>query len=250
MKALGRALSAETLKTKRTLAFWLALGFPLLLCAMIFFGTIEGPISAKTAATERWFSYSGRALQLWAWLTLSLFTTLEVALLAGLDHAQKQWKHLYSLPVPRWTVYTAKVAGGGLLTALSSVVLWAGILLSGMLYSALFPDKAFAGPMPFAWLAGTLGRVYLASLLVLAIQTWISLRWQSFALASGVGIAAAIAGVFIMQGADTRVWVHYYPWLLSMFAEQGEARAILVGAVGLVVAGAVGCWDVTRRDVL
>jgi lantibiotic transport system permease protein len=63
-------------------------------------------------------------------LALPLFITLEVALLAGLEHGQDHWKDLFVLPIPRWTIYTAKLATAALLLALSLVLLGVGVLVA------------------------------------------------------------------------------------------------------------------------
>jgi hypothetical protein len=65
--------------------------------------------------------------------------------------------------------------------------------------------------------------VYLIFLVILSIHTWIALRFHSFTVAVGVGMAAAIA------------WL---PWALA------------VGILGGLALAVAGCWEVTRRDVL
>ena len=74
------------------------------------------------AGFKLWDAVFQNSLSVWAIFMLPLLITLETALLAGVEHTEKQWKHLLALPVPRYTVYLAK-----LLTAL--LLMLAGTLL-------------------------------------------------------------------------------------------------------------------------
>ena len=45
-----------------------------------------------------WLMFARASSVLWVFLMLPLFVTLESALLAGLEHGERQWKHLLALP--------------------------------------------------------------------------------------------------------------------------------------------------------
>src|SRR5689334_13780206 len=103
MPALFRALSAEVLKTKRTLALLVALALPMVVILMnmvIFLRT-----RSFEEGSNAWTYFVGNNLVIWGLLMLTLYITLETALLAGLEHNQQGWKHLAALPIPRTAVY-------------------------------------------------------------------------------------------------------------------------------------------------
>lgn len=97
--------------------------------------------------------------------------------------------------------------------------------------------------------AGARLRVFLIAWLMVAIQTWIALRWSSVVVALGSGIVAMVAGAMIAQSPR---WAPWFPWSLTAAAtaQGGDVpRALLLGVGGALVVALVGCWDVTRRDV-
>jgi hypothetical protein len=59
-------------------------------------------------------------LFLWCLLGLPHLVALETALLAGSEHRENTWKHLFALPIPRWTICAAKLLVGSGLVGLST----------------------------------------------------------------------------------------------------------------------------------
>jgi ABC-2 type transport system permease protein len=96
------------------------------------------------------------------------------------------------------------------------------------------------------------GLIYLGCWLIIAIQTWVSMRWPSFVVASAVGITFTVAGIMVVQSD----WGSFYPWALPglLINQLGKGDAytaeLLFGSLGGIVAALIGGWDVTRRDIL
>ncbi len=250
MIALIRALSAEILKLKRTLALWLVIIAPLIVVCLRFIDWTQRGEFYLYPGVNPWVRLTQSIIVLWGMLMLPLFVILETALLGGFEHAGKQWKHLFALPIPRWAIYVAKLLVSAGLIGLSTLVLWAGILLAGIGLRLLKPELGFGGPIPWLWILGLTLLAYLASWLVLSIHTWISMRWHSFTLAIGVGIAAIFLGLLASSTEVGRV----YPWSLPTDVVFGEGErlplAVALGIIGGIVVGMMGCWNVTHRDVL
>ena len=101
-----------------------------------------------------------------------------------------------------------------------------------------------------------------AVLLVLCVQTWLAIRWRSFATAMGLGIASTVVGIMLLRSLKNIASTPYGPPLASVFpwslpyviARQAtptlQAIALIVGILGGVVVAAFGCWEVARRDIL
>jgi len=251
--AILRALHAERLKTKRTLALWLAPLAPLVIIALQMTMVVQRQEYYRAQEiANAWIEYGGQTVFLWTMLMLPLFITLETALLANLEHANKQWKHLFALPIPRGAIYLGKQVSGMAIIGLSMAALYAYIILSGLALRALTPGLGFEAPVPWWDFFRYIALSYLASWLILSIHTWIGLRWQSFVVASATGIAAMIIAV-VMFESDWAVW---YPWtwagLVAYKLEEGEAMLtqLLLGSLGGLGAALLGAWDVVRRDVL
>ena len=117
----------------------------------------------------------------------------------------------------------------------------------------LRPGLGFHVAIPWGQLLKPVAMAYLASWLILAIHTWVALRWRSFVVASAVGIVPTVAGVVIINSE----WGNFYPWVLAGLIisgfNKGEALPLiefLLGSLGGVVAALVGGWEVTRHDAL
>jgi hypothetical protein len=201
---------------------------------------------------DAWIASSQNTYALWAILALPLFITLETALLAQTEHSEKHWKHLFALPIPRWAVYAAKWLTGALLLLLAQVFLGALIIATGYLARWLKPDLGFTALAPLDTIALTLGRVYLVALLMHSIHTWISLRFHSFTVAVGVGMAAAVSNIILINSSEGP---RYFPWALTVNAlPQMETAwlgyALAVGIAGGLLLAFLGGWEVTRRYIL
>ena len=250
MTALLRAFWAEMLKMKRTLSMRLAFIAPaavMVYCLFWFLG--EEPEPDHNVWIEYW--RMGRIF--WTLLMLPLFVTLQSALLGGLEHRSGQWKQMFAQPLPRWAIYMAKQLGVAAMMALSFVALMGFLVASGLLLRLVRPDLGLHVAIPWGELVWPLGAAYLASWLLMAIHTWVGLRWKSFALASAVGIVMTVAGVVIISSK----WGSYYPWAMPGVLVNGFSKGmsllrpeLVFGFVGGIVAAIAGCWEMTRRDVL
>lgn len=251
--ALLRALQAERLKLRRTLALWLAPLAPLVIVALQLAIVLERQEYYRNQdISNAWTQYGGQSVFLWTILMLPLFITLETALLANLEHGTQQWKHLHALPVPRGAVYAAKQASAMVIIALSMLAMYLYIVLSGLGLRFLAPGLGFEAPVPWREFLEYILLAYLASWLMISIHTWVSLRWHSFVVACAVGITAVVVAVVLFQ-SDWNLW---YPWTIpglvanSLEEGRGLGTQLLIGILGGIFVALLGGWEVTRRDVL
>jgi hypothetical protein len=251
--AILRALHAERLKIKRTLALWLAPLAPLVIIALQMAIVLERRKYYRTQeVADAWIEYGGQTVFLWTVLLLPLFITLETALLANLEHGNRQWKHLFALPLPRGAIYAAKQLSGMAIIGLSMAALYAYTVLGGLALRLLAPGLGFEAPVPWWDFFRCIVLAYLASWLILALHTWIGLRWHSFVVASAVGVAAMVVAVVMIQSD----WAAWYPWtlpgLVANGLEVGEEilPQLLLGCFGGPAVALLGGWDVARQDVL
>lgn len=217
MNALARALAAEALKLRGTLALWMCVVAPGLVVGIYVLQILTrfhgGAARTPPPPIEVWEMFVQSALGLWAFLMLPLLVTLQAALLAGLEHGSQQWKHLLALPLPRGVHFLAKLLALAALVLLSHLAMAVLLPLGGLAIAALLPAFGLSGPPPWAWLAERLALICAATTLLVALHTWIALRWRSFAVAVGVGMGATVAGFLIGQSARYGPW---YPWSLPV----------------------------------
>jgi hypothetical protein len=250
MLALYRALSAELLKTKRTLAFWLTLlaPLPIILLALINFMQDYDWLKRE----ELWSTLIHNVFVLWNVLLSPLFITLETGLLNALEHHNKMRKQLYALPAPRWAMYAAKQLVALGLIGLSNIALAAMTVSVGLVLRVLRPNLSFGAPVPWAPLLQSAVLGFLASCLIISLHLWVSARWSSFVAAMGAGIVTTVAGVVVINSE----WAKMYPWTLPGWVVKGNLQgegivmSLALGLAGGIVVALAGGWNVIRRDVL
>jgi lantibiotic transport system permease protein len=254
MKTFFRCLSVEILKTRRTLALALTVLAPLVIALLMFAMYLQHPdYYMKSAGGSPWKQLGETMLVYWSLLLLPLFITLEAALLGGLEHSQKNWKLIYTLPVPRWAIYTAKLVVLIGLIAFSSLVLLLFMPVLGSLLQTIQPAFGFDTPIPWADLLRLALLSYLAAWFLMAFHLWVSVRFPSFVVAVGVGIVATIFGMFLF-GEDI---ASFYPWTIpGMFSLDLAQRNITqwvslsigwIGSLPLIVGAII---DIQRKDIL
>ena len=230
--SLVRALHAELLKLKRTLAFRVIFVLPLLIALLQFLVILRTKTYAR--GFNLWQTHPTNSFQIWAVFMMPLLIALVTALLNGIEHSDKQWKHLFALPVPRYSVYFAKLIVAQGLILMSTLVLGVMTVIVGVAGTYLRPELASAGPVPYVWLARQVAFVWLASWLIIAIHTWISMRWSGFPIALGAGIGGTFFALFAASASLGK----YYTWLLPMniFVYSRFATALVLGIGGGIVA--------------
>lgn len=252
MSALARALAAEALKLKRTLALWMCLIAPGVVVVLYVLQITASTFPASRGTpdpAQAWHILCQSVLGLWAFLMLPLFVTLESALLAGLEHGDRQWKHLLALPLPRGAHYLAKLIALALLVALAFLALVALVPIGGWVLTWLKPAFGLAGAPPWEFLLRSAGYCYLASLLIVALQCWIAVRWSSFTVAVSVGMSATVMGFLIGQSER---YGHWYPWSMPMQVLAGKGQwldfVLVAGVAGGLAVGLLGVLDFRRRE--
>lgn len=245
-RALVRALGAEALKLKGTLALWLCLIAPGVVVGLQVLQLLVRE-NTRASAADPWGGFASAVLGLWSFLMLPLFVTLQAALVAGLEHQERQWKHLLVLPLPRAVHYLAKVAALLVLLALAMLVLVVLVALAGPVLR-LKPSLGFSGGPDIAALLARAGLVYACSLLMLAIQAFIALRWRSFTVAVAAGMSATVAGFLVGQSPT---WGPWFPWTMGMqpLTRNPSVETVLaVSVIGAVAVTALAARAFARRE--
>jgi hypothetical protein len=194
---LLRVLYAEALKIRRTIAWKMAVLAPGIVVVLAFFAAWQAPFSTinRFGPGQEWAALTRFCMRLWAILMLPLYIVLQSALLAGLDHVGGQWRSILARPLPRWTFYATKLTFVIGLAVAGSVLLALGIVLDGAILPHLQREVVFASPIPWGMILRNCAEVFGLASAGLAIQNWISLRWQSFSVAMAAGIVLLVLGV-------------------------------------------------------
>jgi hypothetical protein len=243
MSAFLDVCRIETLKLRRTLALWMTLVAPaavILLQLLIVTRVGDGP----GADIDIWLSFQKNALTMWALFMQPLF----VALVYHLEHASNGWLRLFVLPVPRWTIPAAKLGAVLGLVTLATIALFVLAVAATWMAPALNAKVELPAEIPWGELVWRAGRVFVATLAVVAIQNFVSFRFASVPLSLGVGIVGTFVGLF----ASSWKGGPYFPWLMGLHAIHGKeaiaARIMwMAPLLAVLVAGATIVYA-SRRD--
>ena len=237
-------LSVEIRKLNRSLAAVLAIAAPSLIAVFTFFNLMRGE------AAQPWEMWMVSAIAIWAFFMLPMSVTALTALVAHMEHGPRSWDHLRSLPLPRWRLYAAKatmvLAVVAIMSVLTLVLTWGGVALA----SAIKPDLTPTGPLDAGLYAATMGKVFLAGILMVAIQLWTALRFASFVPALVVGIG----GTFFSVVATSAKEGVFFPWqmpvnILATDAWRPTTALGLGCGLGLAVL-VLAVAHLSRREVL
>ena len=237
-------LFVEARKLNRSLAAVLAIAAPSLIAIFGFFMALR---AEKAAPWDMWI---GSASAVWAFFMLPMSVTALTALIAHMEHGPKSWDHLRALPLPRWRLYAAKAICVLAIVVLMSVGVvafsWAAVSLAG----AIKPQVAPTGPFDLAAYARVLGMMFVAGLLMIAVQLWVALRFASFV----PGLVLGIGGTFFAVVATAARAGVFLPWQMPVNMMASEAWRVntalgLGGGLGLV-ALVLMTVHLSRREVL
>ena len=247
MSGLVSMCRVEALKLRRTLALWMVVVAPaLVILLQLMLATRSG--AGLGADVDLWLSFQKNVLTLWAIFMQPLFAALVATLVYHVDHASQGWLRLFVLPVPRWTVPGSKLLVVLVLVTAANAVLLALGVFATLAAPLLNVQLELSPEVPWAVLVERALRVYVASLLVVAVQNLISLRFASVPVSLGVGIA----GTFVALFAASWKGGPYFPWLMALNVIHGKeaiaARVLWMSPLAtLVVVGATLIYA-SRRD--
>ena len=244
MKVLS-ALHTEVIKLKRSRALLFAVAGPLLMVVMTVLDTPDQPGAL----------FFGSIYNIWFILVYAFYAALIIALLFSTEHQNNQWKHLFAFPVPRMSIYLAKVYMGFLLVTFGQVVLFVASLLAIWLLG----DPT---GLDVLYNLKILSFATAASAGMIAIQSWVSMRWSNFIVPLAVGFVGAVVNIFAFtNGLAQKIWPWMFPSSINQAIEAIEgARATYEGwsaplllaismAVAIVVT-AYAVWELEQRDIL
>jgi hypothetical protein len=121
--------------------------------------------------------------------------------------------------------------------------------VGGKLLPILQPRFGIAGLPPWNFLFTRLAAMVAAAMLMVALHTWVALRWHSFTVAVAIGMSATVAGFLIGQSAR---FGHWYPWSMPVQVLAGEGKylqfVVVASLVGAVIVGVLGLLDFLRRE--
>jgi hypothetical protein len=254
-----RALAAEALKIRKTLALWLVSVLPAAPAGLQLLLLLNGS-NSPPGQVDPWLWLSFGVMLIWTMAVLPLFIALETGLLAGVEHGANGWKQLFVLPVRRGPVYCAKITMAVALVLAAHAMLCLWTVVAGEIMAAFRPDLNFTW-IPPKELLFFAAASFAGSWLMLAIHAWISLRWPSMVLNMGIAIMALVVNLSLVD-SDLR---RFYPWFLpaaltgeifkqlieqaTLAVPEQAVPSLVTSALGGTLVCLVAVLTLRRRDV-
>lgn len=235
-------LIAETTKLRRSLVLLVAATPPLMVFALGVLAVASGN------APEDWAIIIMAGSAVWGYFLLPMSVIGVTALIAQVEHGPGTWSHTLALPAPRWQIFLAKaLVSTGLLAVMSLAVALASYA-STTVGLMLNPELTMTGAFDTHLALRLYGLMFVAGLLVMAIQWTLAMRFRSFAVPVSVGIG----GTFVAVAATSAQAGLYFPWLMPvnvLAADAGRAElAVMMGGFGGALAFAAAIVWLSRRD--
>ncbi|MEO8886298.1 MAG: ABC transporter permease [Mucilaginibacter sp.] len=207
MKDLLLSLQSEFYKSRKTLGFWSAILLPVLICLLVFWHFYTDSVKMSGfPAMLLWLRYAGSILNVMGTLLLPMLVIFICYSVNSIEHKADTWKTLFSLPISKWAVYSAKFIYALLLIAICLSLFYALTMASANLLGNLKPEFRFADYDMKGALLQIYFKLFLSALGILSIQFLLSLLWSDFLKPMGVGFVATLSGL-ILVGFD---WKYDY----------------------------------------
>ncbi|CAA9271160.1 MAG: hypothetical protein AVDCRST_MAG56-3066 [uncultured Cytophagales bacterium] len=250
---LGRSLSVEVLKCRRTLVFWLAAGAPFFMVFLAFNLTFFHGENFIRQGHNPWGYLLYSIRDLWGAFLFPMYIALQSVLLLNIEHQANTWKHVYSLAVPRWTVYFGKLLLGVGLVCFCIFMLYVFTEGAGLLLALLRPEFGFDKYNVSVLLLRGYSKMLLSGLGIVALQHLISTRYHNFLVPAAFGFAMTVAATAL---GGQRV-IEYLPYAFPALALKDDNmtyfplfnRPVYLSLAVFVSVSAGGYWALSRRDV-
>lgn len=255
MKYLYNALVAEYIKIRKTLGMWSALIAPFFMVTINFLIFYNRPELFESAEKNPWIEFTLFSVNSWSILMMPMFITLLTFYVNYTEHRASGWKFIYSLPLPKLSVYSAKFVISLLIFFVMMLLYYVLNLTAIHALSAIYPNVPFESTDQTSKLFFYFSKMSMASIGILSIQFFVSLLVHNFIFPIGFGVFATIANAVLMRWEHS----HYIPYSYPFFSIQGlfggnqtwfisepVILSLLVGAA-FFVTGYLAHWKVNIR---
>jgi len=259
------SLRSEFYKSRKTLGFWAAVLLPVIITLLVFIGFYtQSHKMEKMPGMMLWMQFSAGILNVMGVLLLPMFVIFITYSVNSIEHKADTWKTLFSLPIGKWSVYSAKFVYALFLVFITMLLFALFTIGFGNLLGILKPELKFAEYHMELVLLQVYFKLFLSALGILSIQFLLSLLWSDFLKPMGIGFVLFITGV-ICAGADwkyayTIPYAHPLLALKSMFPRKPNmplteikvdifTQDVFISLAVWVVVFIAGFYIVKRRSV-
>jgi hypothetical protein len=242
---------SEVLKSRRSFTFWLtmigAAFVPLVYAFAYIFKTkyfIPGP------GVNPWTKFFMHEWEVVGFLLLPFYVILIGTMLGQTEQKAVAWKQILSQPIPRWSIYAAKLMMVTFTVLCCYGLFFVFTMLAGGIAGLLFPELKFLSVKPLFSMELLRGlKLFICSLSLIGIHTWLGIRFKNLALPTGTGVVMIILAVILLQGwKGVYLFPYAYPVLtLQQFGNPGLLKHEWFSLGYFLLFSIIGYVDFMRR---
>ncbi len=196
MKNFAICFRSEFYKSRKTLGFWSAVLLPVTITTLVFIGFVNNSaLLSKLSPMLVWIRFSQTILAVMGWLLLPMLIIFITYSVNSIEHKADAWKTLFTYPVSKLSVYSAKFFYALSLIFLCLFLFAVFTLIWGNLLGTIKPDLKFHEYHFEALLSQIYLKLFISVLGILSIQFLLSLLWADFLKPMGLGFAATIIAI-------------------------------------------------------
>lgn len=237
------SLKNELIKLKRTFAFWLTIISAIIFPILFFIAyLLKHENLVPAAGVNPWEKFMTTQIENSIPFFIPMFIVLITSLIMQVEHKSLGIKHLFSLPVPKWSIYFGKLTIVIFAITTTYIYYYVTILLTGVLLSAIHSDLAFLDFQPeHLKFIKVLATSFIATLGIIGIQFWLSFRFKNFIIPLGIGMFLAIIGIILSQATQSI----YFPYSFSVLSVSLGDKMPLTFGISSITVYSIFCFIIT-----
>jgi hypothetical protein len=175
-----------------------------------------------------WIQFAGTIISAVGTLLLSMLIVFVSYSVNNIEHKSDTWKTLFSLPMPKFSIYAGKYSYALFIILLCLALFVVFTVAAGNLLSILKPQLNFRDYSITGILLKMYFKLFLSSLGILSIQFILSLLFRDFIKPMGIGFVATIAGIILASNHWTYAYLFPYahPMITTSAMPQAYSRVV------------------------
>lgn len=198
---MKKAFSVELLKLKHSKMLGIVMFVPLFFVMLGFLNFLRYRELFTSKGQNVWQQVYTQSSIFYGLFLIALFITIIMAILVRIENSEDNFKRLLTLPIKRSDVYIAKLVVGCGIVLLNLFIFVLLVIVAGVIVAPVsesMPMNLIYSPM----------LCFVASLPVIAVQYYLSMKFKNIAVPLGVGVVFSFPSVLIN---NTKYWI-LFPW--------------------------------------
>ncbi|NVK52782.1 MAG: ABC transporter permease [Flavobacteriaceae bacterium] len=247
----------EFQKLKRTFAFWLtiisALFIPII---YLLYYLIKYKQLIPTEGVNPWDKFIVEQIRAAVPLLVPMFIVLVTSLIVQIEHKSSGLKHLFALPIPKWSIYFGKLTAVVCTIIIAYTLFFIFMVSVGYIVGMIHEELKFVSFTPnYFENIKLLFRSFIAILGIVGLQFWLSFRMKNFIIPLGIGTVLIVTGLIVYR-AEEAVYFPYAYNMLSLFPIDKDLDSLIwfptvsIYSLGyFLLFSLIGYIDINRKNI-